>query len=280
MELRLVLDSVGIAARAQHDRGEWFLIVPGSQVDRALAEIDSYREENASQRRGSVVSRPARSGAGLGVAVYIGTLLLLTVWDQRNLFGLDWQTTGEMNAGAVMAGQVWRCFTALTLHVDAGHLIANLVFGVVLGWIAGRLLGGGAAWLVIVLAGGLGNFLNALLRPSPHSSIGASTAVFAALGVIVVHALQDRGANRETGFRRWSPLIAGLVLFGYTGIGGERTDVLAHLTGFVSGAILGWIACHVPSTWLDRRRAQQLSGLMVVVLIVLSWTLAIVSVHR
>ena len=112
MELRLVLDAVGIGARAEHHGGEWVLIVPGSQVDQALAEIDSYREENASQRTGPVVSRPARKGAGAGVAGYIGTLLLLTVWDQRNLFGLDWQTTGEMNAGAVMAGQVWRCFTA------------------------------------------------------------------------------------------------------------------------------------------------------------------------
>jgi membrane associated rhomboid family serine protease len=280
MELRLVLDAVGIAAQAQHHQGEWILVVPGSQADAASTEIESYLEEKVAQNEAPIVSQTTQEGSGIAVAVYAGVLVLLTIWDRRNLFGLDWHAAGEMNAGAVMAGQLWRCFTALTLHVDAGHLIANLVFGVVLGLIAGRLMGGGFAWLTIMLAGGLGNFLNALVRPPTHSSLGASTAVFAALGLIVLQALRDRGSNQETGFRRWSPLIAGLVLFGYTGIGGERTDVMAHVTGFFSGAFLGWIAGRLPNAWIARPWFQLVSGLAVVLLILLSWTLAIVSAAR
>jgi len=49
--------------------------------------------------------------------------------------------------------------TALTLHVDSGHLITNLGFGMLFGYLAGQLLGPGIAWASILAAGALGNFL-------------------------------------------------------------------------------------------------------------------------
>jgi hypothetical protein len=41
------------------------------------------------------------------------------------------------------------------------------------------------------------------------------------------------------GFARWSPLIAGVVLLGWTGSEGEHTDRVAHGLGFLLGLALG-----------------------------------------
>ena len=137
-------------------------------------------------------------------------------------------------------------------HGDAGHLTANLVFGTVFGLLAAQALGSGLACLAILLAGGLGNGMNALVQGPGHASLGASTAVFAALGILVAHALRYRGALPGGVLRRYSPLVGGVLLLAYTGTGGERTDVVAHLTGFLAGLGTGWFARHIPERWLRR----------------------------
>jgi rhomboid protease GluP len=123
-----------------------------------------------------------------------------------------------MEAGRVTSGEWWRTVTALTLHVDLAHLGANLVFGALFGLLAGQALGGGVAWLLIVMAGALGNFANAWLQLPEHISIGASTAVFSALGLIVVHAVRPDAASREP-VRRWSPVVGGVLLLAFLGVG-------------------------------------------------------------
>jgi membrane associated rhomboid family serine protease len=167
--------------------------------------------------------------------------------------------------------------TALTLHLDAGHITANLVFGAVFGFLAGQALGGGVAWLAIVVAGGLGNFINAFVQAPTHSSIGASTAVFAALGVIVSHALHHWRAVREKPLRRWSPLIGGVLLLAYTGSGGERTDIVAHLTGFMAGLVIGWAGSRLPRRWLANIIVQKWAGVATIALIVAAWTAGLVA---
>ncbi len=178
MELRLVLNAAGISAEAKHHDGWWLLIVPAHDLAKATAELDAYHQENAvtTKRAGEVF--PRYGGAGVAVVVYVFVILVIATWDAVSAFDVDWQSVGAMEAGQVVAGEWWRCLTALTLHVDVGHLIANLVFGILFGLIAGRILGGGVAWLGMVIAGALGNFSNALcarqrIRPSeprPRSS--------------------------------------------------------------------------------------------------------------
>jgi membrane associated rhomboid family serine protease len=154
-------------------------------------------------------------------------------------------------------------------------LIANLVFGTVFGLIAGGILGGGVTWFALVVAGGLGNFVNAVVKGDDHLSVGASTAVFAGLGLIVSDALWAGAAEGTPGMRRWAPLIAGLVLFAYTGIGDEQTDVGAHLTGFMAGMLLGWLGPKLPQPWLESRMVQTAAGLIAISLIGLTWVLAL-----
>lgn len=275
LELRLVLDAAGIGAEVGYRDGWWLLVVRNEDLFVAGEEIDAYRKENPPGRRRRPVRVPTYGGAAVGVlaytAVVIGTAILASQW----AFGVEWLPAGRMQAGRIMAGEWWRTITALTLHLDAAHVTANLIFGGVFGLLAAHALGGGVAWLAILLGGALGNFMNALVQAPGHSAIGASTAVFSALGIIVAHALRYRGALRGGVLRRWSPLIGGILLLAYTGTGGERTDIVAHLTGFVAGLVIGWVGCRLPDEVLSRSKVQSWSAATAAALVALAWVFAV-----
>ncbi len=159
------------------------------------------------------------------------------------------EETGALDSQALFQrGEWWRVFTALFLHADVAHLAGNVaagffVFSAVTSAM-GRLLG----WLAIAMASAAGNLAVAALNHSePYRSIGASTAVFAGLGLLTGRAI---GVLREEGGQHhWRtvlvPLAAGAALLGLFGTGGIRTDAMAHLTGFAAGLVfeLAWHAC-------------------------------------
>ena len=89
----------------------------------------------------------------------------------------------DLYAAAVQHGQLWRAWTALTLHLDVGHIVANLGAGIWFGWLAGRLIGPGTAWALIVNGAAAANLVEGLLAVPDDRSAGASTAVFTALGL-------------------------------------------------------------------------------------------------
>ncbi len=106
----------------------------------------------------------------------------------------------------VQAGQWWRAWTALTLHLDGPHLAANLAAGVWFGYLAARQMGGGTAWFLTVTGAALANLLEGLLGPPEHRAVGASTAVFSGtrrhVGLLVARALpRCRSAGRGAGVR-------------------------------------------------------------------------------
>ncbi len=277
LESRLVLHAAGISAEAVHRDGWWLLVV--SSADRAVsaAELEAYRQENLVRSNHRHTAVPIYDGAVAAVLGYSGIIILVALLSDQSAFGVDWLAAGRMRAGSVMAGQWWRTVTALTLHLDAGHLISNLAFGTVFGFLAGQVLGGGVAWLAIVIAGALGNFMNAAVQAPNHSSIGASTAVFAALGVVVAHALRHWRSVPEKPLRRWSPLIGGVLLLAFTGLGGEHTDVVAHVTGFLAGLVIGWLGCRVPHEWLRSNAVQKSAGFVTVALVATAWIVGLVA---
>ncbi len=270
-ESRLVLSAAGIRSQAVYREGWWWLYVRPQDLDRASAELAAFHLENPVEAAESAPPVPLLEGATVGILAYAAVLTLVAVYAAHRTYGWEWLSAGEMQSGRVLSGEIWRIVTALTLHLDAGHIGSNLVFGAVFGFLAGRALGGGVAWLVIVLAGALGNGINALVQPATHTSIGASTAVFAALGLLVAHALRNRGPVREKPLKRWSPLIGGVVLLAMTGVGGERTDVMAHMTGFVAGLLMGWLGSSLPYAWLTNVAVQRVAGVATIVLVAAAW---------
>jgi rhomboid protease GluP len=271
-EFSLVLEAKAIDHEMQESGDTWVLRVPAALVHRAYDEISRYSAE-----RSVVRSRPVlfelHSGAAIGAAGYVLILLLTAYCAGIRLFGADWYSVGALEAGA--AGEWWRAFTALTLHVDQEHLLGNLLFGVVAGVGAGRLLGPGVAWSSIVGAGALANLVEMLISPPAHRAVGASTAVFAALGLLVGLAWRRQLAPRE---RRWyvfAPLIAGTCLLTLLGAGTAHVDALGHALGFLFGVGIGWLYARAGIPGDRTLQVQIAAGIAAVASICVAWLLAL-----
>ncbi len=165
--------------------------------------------------------------------------------------------------------------TALTLHLDQEHLLGNVLFGAVAGIAASRLLGPGVAWASILGAAALANYAEILISPITHRAVGASTAVFAALGLLSGMAWRQRLTLRERLWYRWAPLIAGICLLTLLGAGSAHVDVLGHALGFLFGLGVGWV--YVRSGVPNNRdpRVQVIAGLGAVLLVCAAWAFAL-----
>ncbi len=270
----LVLTSLEIPHRVAETEGRYVLVVPGSLGERARYELWEYEQEN---RPGPVPARVADFGerdGRAGVVVYLGLIGLFAWLADQALFGRDWLSAGRMDGIRFRDGELWRGITALTLHLDLRHLLGNMGFGALFGFFAGRLMGSGIAWLAIVVAAAVANGLNTLLLDATHRSIGASTAVFAALGLVSGYVWRGRLMAQERWPYRLGPIIGGAALLAYTGTGGENTDIGAHLMGYLCGLVTGMLLVRAAGRFGDDR-LQLNAGLTAIGTIILAWGLAL-----
>jgi hypothetical protein len=142
---------------------------------------------------------PRHPHALYGVFGYAIVLVAVTLASISHAFNKGWNSAGVLDRGFFERGEWWRVVTALTLHADMLHLLSNLAFGALFGYPAARLFGPGVAWLLILVGGALAYGIDAQLHPPEHYLLGASTAVFTALGLIAAY-----GWRRH--LRNWTPL--------------------------------------------------------------------------
>ncbi len=277
-ERLLVLTAVGVDAVVTAAPGEFLLQVAPRDAGYAARHLLQYDAENRPSPP-SPPPPPVHGYTWVGCAAYV-VVLVAVAWVLSNgLVRLDAFDLGELDAGRVQAGEWWRAWTALTLHLDAPHLAANLGAGTWFGYLAGRQMGGGTAWLITVTGAALANLLEGLLGPPEHRAVGASTAVFSALGAMSAYSWRERFALPQRWARRWGPLIAGVILLGWTGSGGEGTDVdvIAHLAGFAVGALLGATAALPGARRVLQRVPQWLTGAAAFASIAIAWACALAS---
>lgn len=275
-ERLLVLTAVGVAGLVAHADSEFLLQVPPADAPYAIRHLLQYEAENRApppQPPPPRVYPHAWVGSVLYVAVLMGVAWALS----NGLVRLDAFELGVLDAQHVQAGQWWRAWTALTLHLDGPHLAANLVAGAWFGYLAARQMGGGTAWLLTVTGAALANLLEGLLGPPEHQAVGASTAVFAALGAMSAYSWRERFQLPQRWARRWGPLIAGVILLGWTGSAGEGTDLVAHLAGFAVGALLGATAALPRFQGLLDRVPQWLTGAAALASLAIAWSWALTS---
>jgi rhomboid protease GluP len=270
----LVLAAVGINCRLVTQDGAVALSVAPPDVVRARQEVDSYARENRRQSESSLPMRALIEGVDSALA-YAAVLLFLYGASRREAFSLDWWSVGAAQAGLIAGGEWWRTLTALGLHADLGHLASNLAFGGLLGLLLAQLLGAGLAWLAILLGGAVGNALNALLHPATHTAVGASTAVFAALGILAALTWRRRAHLWRHGLRRWLPLAAGVMLLAYLGFGGDRTDIGGHVAGFAAGTAFGVGLAYAGERVPQGVSAQRAFGIAALALFTIAWLLAL-----
>lgn len=271
-----MLGAVGIATAIAVRADHFILEVAEPDAHQALAQLTQYEAENRPPGPAPPTA-PLHRNAWLGCMGYAAWLLGVAYAISNGLVRLDAFHTGELDAARVQAGQWWRAWTALTLHLSGPHLVANLGAGVWFGYLAGRQLGVGVAWLLIVAGGGIANLLEGFIAPPWHQSVGASTAVFTALGLMSAYTWRERFRLPQRWVRRWGPLVAGIILLGWLGTAGKETDIMAHLLGFGIGVLLGATAAlPVVSRRLHDVR-QWPAGLAAIAIMAAAWSLALAS---
>ena len=268
-EWALVLTAVGIPNAIERDAGAWVVLAAADDATRAHAALAAYDEERRIETPRMPTAPepyPWMSGVALG-------LLLLWLFSVTGAAAnrSAWFEHGALVAGRVLAGEWWRAVTALTLHVDVVHVAGNaLAVAVLLPPLVQR-FGAGAALLLLLLAGALGNVLAAMTHDPRHLAVGASTAAFGAVGALVALRLIPREA--PTSRKRWTAPVAGVVLLVTLGAARDA-DLAAHVFGFVAGILVGFVA----GVALRRRPGpaiQWVLGALAAGTVALCWRLAL-----
>ena len=135
-------------------------------------------------------------------------------------------------------GEYYRLFTSMFLHFDLRHLLNNMVLLFFLGDYVERYLGK-IKYIIVYLGGGiLGSLFSYRIEIQQGESVisaGASGAIFAVLGSMVMLLLINRGRLEDLSLLRVA-VMAGLSL--YVGFQSSGVDGFAHLGGFIGGMLL------------------------------------------
>ncbi|MDB6058766.1 MAG: Rhomboid family protein [Verrucomicrobiales bacterium] len=247
MDWGLVLASQGIDAAIVRENDTWALAVAPHEYDRAIKAVDQYVTENRGWKW-------QHSLPGSDLFFHWGALLwalaigAIYYWSMVQFPQM--KIAGAVDSDLVHAGQWWRLFTAVSLHADMSHLMANMTTGVILLGFAMARFGPGPAVLATYVAGVLGNVAGLYLYHGEHRSLGASGMVMAALGILAVQSFalwhKDHSA-RQLVARAFFAAVLILILIGTS----PESDIVAHFGGFFAGAIFGYAL-----SWLDPKRLK------------------------
>lgn len=283
----LVLQALEIPHGVFPTSDGWRIVAVANQAARAREEIERYERENVGWPPRELPPKSVSQGIHASIA-YIGVLVLFYIAQHTGKFDIDWSAHGRADAALIRGDEWWRTITALSLHADLPHVAGNAVFGAAFGIVLAQSLGVGLAWWSFLVTGALGNYVNAWLQSPTHRSIGASTAVFGALGVQVAYEWMRRRELGHRPLRRWSPVIMGIGLLGWLGTGGisvddprsieqalTRVDIGAHAAGFIVGGGFGLLLGLRRTPWKFTLVKQVLLTALVPAVLVGAWMIAL-----
>ncbi len=276
-ERGLVVSARELPHWIEREDDEWVLLVEEDAHATVLRELAAFEAEEQEQT-------PMRSAMFAEkiptLSLYVAAWILSAFFFVQQVGSERWEVRGAAASDAILRGEWWRTVTALFLHADGPHVTANLVTGLFFATFVISRLGTGLAWLAILLSGALGNAVNAWgYRGEAHISIGASTACFGALGILVGAEVLARWLEPKTR-GHWQlilPLGAGLALLAYLGVGdeGKSVDYMAHCWGFLVGLAESALA---PGLRLKERASpsvQRSAAGLVLAIIGVAWALAL-----
>jgi rhomboid protease GluP len=237
-EWALVLAAGGIEHRVEPTGTGWTLVVSAGNAAQAVLLLDAYQAETRTE---APVEGPRAPASGLWLGPLVAGLLFgFFVVTGPRVSRSPWFARGAASAQLILAGEPWRVVTALTLHADFAHVLANGLACALLVTAVARALGAGVGLWLLLVAGAGGNALTALAHGAHHVSVGASTSTFGAVGVLGALQIAARRRRPAPGRRAWVVVAASVLLLAMTGTGPDA-DVLAHVFGLVVGGVLGLI---------------------------------------
>lgn len=259
----LVALAMGESIRVEHGKqpGEFDLQAEPEAVPKINSEIAQYTEEaHIPLNPRMLPSDWGRHPAGI-FQLLIWVAILIFVFSKQQVNPSINENFTSSSIALISQGEWWRPFTALFLHGDAAHIIGNLATGTVFAMLVSKSIGPWKGWALILLAGTAGNAITSLVTyPQSFVSLGASTAIFGALGILSGTGLVEnfRENIAHPWIRTLSPIIAGFVLLGWLGSAapGSNTDVFGHVFGFCAGILAG-AACR----YLDQSPQEPIEAL-------------------
>lgn len=234
---RLILSSTGISYHLREDEHRWDILVNDKDYEKALIVIEQYLKENPEVQKTEdpLYYKYQRTFTGIWVSIIlIACHVAIAIGDKSDLFVKKYGSS----AFHVLHGELYRSVTSLMLHANTLHLIGNIAGIAIFGTAVCTIMGWGVGWLIILATGIVGNLTNALLYKSGHISVGASTAIFGAIGILSAYQFFKKFKQSGQKIKAFLPLSCGLALLGILG-SGEHSDLMAHLFGFLSGILLG-----------------------------------------
>lgn len=271
----LVLDAYGLLYSIRRSGSEWEIWVNETINDRALTLIDQYIKENQNVALSDVQETQPFQRTFTGIWV---SLILLASSIVLNMSGSVNKIIMEYGASSqdILNGEIYRTITSLMLHSSYPHLAGNMAGIAIFGTAVCNITGTGVGWLMMLLTGILGNLANAALFRYGHLSIGASTSVFGAVGILAAYQLSRKIKNDSQRMKAWLPIAGGLALLGFLG-SAEHSDLTAHLFGFTSGICLGlFYALYLRHVLEEKHQIYCMAATIAVVAV--SWSRALFSI--
>ncbi len=269
-EWALVLTAAGVESQTAGTNGEFSLSVESGNASTAIALLADYDRERLNRRRASAPVVEHSSNVAWIVAGAILLIHLATGPITTHTIGF---VIGSARASAIRSGELWRCLTTLTLHADSMHAISNSISTLIFLGPLARLIGGGPALSLALFSGGVATLVNVLVRSPTYNGIGASTAVFACVGLLA--GIQGRGGTGLALWRRYRAIGGAVGIVAMIGANPE-TDVLAHVLGTLTGILVGLSLDR--SYWTDLTdRAESAFGWAAAIALSLAWGLAYVA---
>lgn len=279
-EWTLALTSKGIAPTVLWGDGVCELYVAIHDAAQAAAELDAIDQEEREAQRArladaALAQRPVSKHATVGAVALALLLMAFFAVTGPRAAGSVFFSAGASEAERVVHGEWWRAVTALSLHADGAHVLSNVAIGTLAVRAVMRSEGVGWGAALVLASGAVGNAINAWAHQSLHSSVGFSTAVFGAIGILGGLGFA-RSRRRERPLRpAWTALAGALALLALLGASeNKQVDMLAHLFGALTGVGLG-----ILTEWRGFRPQtpafQWLAGVATMTILLGAWWIAL-----
>lgn len=135
-------------------------------------------------------------------------------------------------------GEYFRLISCIFIHFSWEHLFNNMILLFFVGFSLEQFIGS-VRYAVVYLGGGIfANVVSLFLELAKHDNVisgGASGAVFAVLGGLVVVVVLNRGRIKGLSIQR---LLLMIVLSIYVGFRSTGVDNAAHVGGVIGGALI------------------------------------------
>ena len=178
------------------------------------------------------------------VVTWVLLAIIVVVFIIETLLGGSTEVDVLIRMGAkftplIAAGEYWRLFTSMFLHIGVMHLAFNGYALFVIGTELERLEGPGRFLAIYLLSGLFGSLASYALSDS--LAAGASGAIFGIIGALAAFFLAHREKLGAWASRRLANIGIVLVfnlIWGFSQPG--RIDNVAHVGGLLAGFGLGW----------------------------------------